>query len=76
MAQVGFASMGGNNSYIRIRADAALKQALKAAAKRYDRKEADQARHIIRLALGLVEPEMPVEHDPRAGPHHKKTGGS
>lgn len=46
--------MGGKNEFIHIRADEELKAALKKAAERYDRKDADQARYILRMALGLI----------------------
>jgi len=46
--------MGGKNEFIHIRADEELKAALKKAAQRYDRKDSDQARYILRMALGLI----------------------
>lgn len=39
--------------FIRIRSDKELKDALKNAAAQDDRQEADQARHLLRVALGL-----------------------
>jgi hypothetical protein len=46
--------MGGKKDFIHIRSDSELKAALDAAAKRADRKYTDQARYLLRLALGLV----------------------
>lgn len=48
---------GKKTTFFHIRMDPELKQALQAAAARADRSETDQARHILRLALGLKEPE-------------------
>lgn len=45
------------NDFIHIRSDAELKAALDLAAKRADRKYTDQARYLLRLVLGLVDPE-------------------
>jgi ribosomal protein L29 len=53
--------MGKKEEYIRIRSDEELKRALKAAAERSDRKEADQTRYLLRLALGLVDAEKDVK---------------
>jgi len=47
--------MGGKGSFFRVRADERLKAALKASADRANRQEADQARHLIMLALGLID---------------------
>jgi hypothetical protein len=49
--------MAKKDEFIRIRSDEDLKAALKEAAARSDRKEADQARYLLRIALGLIDPE-------------------
>lgn len=52
-----YSPMGKKDEYIRIRSDEDLKLALKQAADRSDRKESDQARYLLRLALGLIDDE-------------------
>ena len=52
--------MGGKNDFIHIRSDEELKRALKESAIQSDRKEADQARFLLRLALGLSNEEKIV----------------
>lgn len=56
MQAVGFSSMSKKDEFIRIRSDEELKAALKEDASRVDRKEADQARYLLRVALGLIDP--------------------
>lgn len=48
---------GNKEKFIRIRVDDTLKRALGKAADKSRRKEADQARYILEVALGLIEPE-------------------
>jgi hypothetical protein len=50
---------GKKTDYIHIRSDQELKTALERAAKGADRTIADQARYLLRIALGLREPEPP-----------------
>jgi len=50
--------MAKKTQFIRIRVDEDLKRALKEAADRDDRSEADQARHILRKALGLQKSKV------------------
>jgi hypothetical protein len=50
---------GKKTDYIHIRSDQELKTALERAAKAADRTIADQARYLLRIALGLREPEPP-----------------
>lgn len=42
--------------FIRVRSDEELKKALQERASHEDRSEADEARHLLRIALGLKEP--------------------
>jgi hypothetical protein len=68
--------MGGKNEFIHIRADDELKAALKQAAQRADRKDSDQARHLLRLALGLItedEDRAVQERIKQHRDHEKKT---
>ncbi|MBM4135144.1 MAG: hypothetical protein FJ245_15435 [Nitrospira sp.] len=44
--------------YFRVRSDDELKAALKTAAEKAFRKEADHARYLLRIILGLSEPEQ------------------
>lgn len=55
-----FGIMAKKNEFLRVRADEALKAALKASAERCRRKEADQARYILEVALGLIQEEGPL----------------
>lgn len=52
--------MAKKNEFLRVRANEALKAALRASAERSRRKEADQARYILEVALGLIEEEGPL----------------
>lgn len=45
--------MGRKTSFLRVRCDYELYKAIAASAERDDRRKADQARYILRLALGL-----------------------
>jgi len=74
MEHLAFCSMGKNSEYIRIRADNELKAALKAAAERQDRKESDQARFILRRALGLVAAEDEANYEVARGDPKKHPG--
>lgn len=47
--------MSRNTYFARFRCDKELKLALKASADLADRQQADQTRHILRLALGLSD---------------------
>jgi hypothetical protein len=67
--------MAKKNEFIRIRSDDELKQALRDAALRYDRQESDQARYLLRCALGLIPTEDTIVHQPRP-PTTKKHKGS
>jgi plasmid stability protein len=46
--------MAKKSHFIRIRVDDELKRALKELSSREDRSEADQTRHLLRKALGLI----------------------
>lgn len=54
-------AMGKKREFIRIRADAELKQALAESAKRHIRQEADEARFLLMKSLGMIG----EENDPR-----------
>lgn len=55
-------SMSKKDEFIHIRADEELHAALEESAKRCDRKRADHARYILRMALGLSNEGMEREH--------------
>lgn len=76
MARLAFPIMAKKNEFIRIRADNDLKKALAEAAERHDRQEADQARYILRVALGLVVAEDSAAYKIRDSTRHKKQGSS
>ena len=76
MERLAFPVMPKKNEFIRIRADNELKKALTEAAERHDRQEADQARYILRVALGLVVAEDSTAYKIRDPIRHKKTGSS
>lgn len=76
MARLAFPTMPKKNEFIRIRADNELKKALTEAAERHDRQEADQARYILRVALGLVIAEDSGAYKIRDSTRHKKQGSS
>jgi hypothetical protein len=62
MALVRSLVMAKKTEFIRIRVDTELKQALDDEAHRQDRQEADQARHLLRKALGLVVSEKEPDY--------------
>jgi len=77
MEHLDFPIMGKKSKFIRVRADEELKVALKEAADAAERKESDQARYILRVALGLVAAEEAALYKTRftrAGPSHKRAG--
>ena len=45
--------------HLRIRVDAAMKRAIKESARQNDRREMDEARHLLRIALGLIPSDNP-----------------
>lgn len=49
--------MSKKTEIMHIRVDPELKAALKKLADRFDRKDTDQARYILRMALGLIPEE-------------------
>ena len=50
--------MGKKGEFIRIRADAELKQALAESAKNHIRQEADEARYLLRKSLGMIREDI------------------
>lgn len=72
-------AMAKKSKFIRIRSDDELKAAIAAAAAKSDRQEADQARYILRVALGLLEPEGDHVYETRlktrGDPQKLKGGG-
>ncbi len=77
MESLAFCTMAKKDEFIRIRADEDLKAALHEAAQRSDRKEADQARYLLRIALGLVDASAEVEQvQKRLNKLHGPTGQS
>lgn len=66
--------MGKKGEFIRIRADADLKQALAASAKLHIRQEADEARYLLMKSLGMIrediEPYRKLEPQKTKTPDH------
>ena len=63
--------MGKKDEFIRIRADAELKQALAESAKIHIRQEADEARYLLMKSLGMIRED--IEPYKRLDSHKKKT---
>lgn len=78
MEPLAFFTMGKKDKFIRIRSDDELKDALRKAGERCDRKEADQARWILRRVLGLTaaEDESVYEITPKADKRQHKKGSA
>lgn len=63
--------MGKKGEFIRIRADADLKQALAQSAKLHIRQEADEARYLLMKSLGMIRED--IEPYRKLEPQKKKT---